>query len=121
MIAHTASHVSFAQADPEPILRLAVRGTEGVLSSAVKHAGPQLKIAILASSAMAVASPDKPQDYVYTEADWNTFATELVEKRGKDTPGNVTYAASKTVAEQAFWKFQAKAEPPFAMAAINPA
>ncbi len=103
------------------MIRLAVSGTEGVLASALGHAGPQLKAVIFASSAMAVASPDKPQDYVYTEADWNTFAVDQVQKLGKDTPGNVTYAASKAKAEMAFWKFEAEAKPPFAMTAISPA
>jgi len=103
------------------MMRAAVQGTESLLRSALTRAGPQLKTVILASSAQAVASPDKPQNYVYTEADWNNFALEQVEKLGKATPGALSYAASKTAGEKAFWNFRDEFKPSFAMTAICPA
>jgi len=59
-------------------------------------------------------------DYTYTEADWNNFAEPLVERLGKDTPSGAIYAASKTAAERAVWKFREEHKPKFTVTVLNP-
>ncbi len=104
------------------MIRDAVQATLTVLESALHHAGPQLKSVVLASSTLAVASADKPADYVFSEADWNTFAPAQVAKLGVATPGNVTYSAGKVAAERAFWQFRDEHKAlPFALTAVCPA
>jgi nucleoside-diphosphate-sugar epimerase len=100
-------------------LQLAIRGTRGILESALT-AGPQLENVILAASLLSIWEPNRP-GYVFTEADWNEWAPAQVKLLGKETPGNVTYMAGKVAAERAFWRFQQEEKPAFSMAAVNPA
>jgi len=117
-IAHMASPVSLAFTDPEPVLHAALNGTITILNSALK-AGPQLKTVVVASSIAAVKT-NHPAPYTLSEKDWNNFAESEVERLGKETPGPFIYAASKTAAEKAFWKFRDEKKPNFTMTAINP-
>jgi nucleoside-diphosphate-sugar epimerase len=72
-------------------------------------------------SSIAAVIPDLgDEDTTLTEADWNNWAEPMVTKMGKDTPSAVIYAASKTAAEKAFWKFKEEKKPGFTMTAINP-
>lgn len=117
-IAHLASPVSFYFTDPEPIIRTAVHGTQSILTSALS-AGPQLKSFIYLSSIAAVLNATPPP-YAFTERDWNNVAEAKVAELGKNTPGPTIYAASKTAAEKAFWKFKEEKRPSFTMTTLNP-
>lgn len=118
-IAHLASPMSLAPTDPEPVIRTAVGATVGVLQSAAKEAG--VKSVVLMSSFLAVrGTKPEGQPAVYTEADWNEWAEPMVAKLGKNTPGLVTYIASKVAAERAFWRFRTEHAPRFTMTAVNP-
>lgn len=47
-------------------------------------------------------------------------AEATVAELGRNAPGAVIYAASKTAAEKAFWAFRDERKPSFAMTALNP-
>lgn len=105
-------------------MRAAVEGTLSLLHSALDHAGPQLKAFVLAgsSAAMGLRSPDDKTSS-FTEGDWNDAAVKTAQELGKDTPGRLIYAASKTAAERAFWSFhqETQGQRLFSMTAVNPA
>ena len=117
-IAHLASPVSFHFDDPEPIMKAAVDGTTTILNSALK-AGPQLKKFVQLSSIVAIMN-GAPAPYTLTEKDWNGFAEPQVKEKGKQTPGPITYMASKTASEKALWKFKDENKPSFTITALNP-
>ncbi|KAF5000747.1 hypothetical protein FGRMN_1515 [Fusarium graminum] len=117
-IAHLAAGVSFSFTDPEPVLEVAIRGTESILESALTE--PSVKTVVLMSSIAAIASIDQKLPHRFTEADWNDAALGAVKKLGKETPGPLIYLASKVAGERAFWKFRDERKPPFTMTALNP-
>ncbi|KAJ4386002.1 hypothetical protein N0V93_008893 [Gnomoniopsis smithogilvyi] len=123
-ICHLASPISLQFTDPAPVMHAAVQGTLSLLNSALHNAGPHLKAFVLAgsSSSMGLHSLDKT-DKIYTEADWNDAVLDVVNDLGKEAPGRLIYAASKTAAEKAFWKFRQETEEKrkFSMTVINPA
>ena len=86
----------------------AIHGTTTLLASALKKAGSQLEAVVITSSVVAVTNP-KEGAYTFTEKDFASFALEKVlrdREEGVTTPGGVLYAASKTAAERAVWKFR---------------
>ncbi|KAH6653078.1 hypothetical protein BKA67DRAFT_536775 [Truncatella angustata] len=116
-VAHLATPVSFSFTDANYVVGTAVKGSKSILESAFKE--PGVKHFVLMSSVVAILG-EKPQGYVFTEADWNEQAPDLVAKLGNETPGPVIYSASKTLAERDFWKFREERKPNFTMTAINP-
>jgi len=94
VVFHTASPFPAGPVkDPQrELIDPALQGTLNVLRSVDKS--PSVRRVVLTSSVAAIAR-GKPAEYVYSEKDWNTVST--VEKEG--------YARSKTVAEEAAWKF----------------
>ncbi|KAK3319571.1 hypothetical protein B0T19DRAFT_388371 [Cercophora scortea] len=116
-IAHLAAPVAMSFTDPEPVMKAAIEGTTRVLKSAIKE--PSIKSFVFMSSVAAIRS-EKPDGYVFTEADWNTQAEDIVAQQGKDAPGPVIYYASKTAAEKALWKFRDEYKPKFTVTALNP-
>jgi len=92
---HVASPFPTDTRDFENDLRKpAVDGTLNVLTSAV--AEPSVKRVVLLSSVAAVYCPPvKKEKSTFTEADWDSTATET----------NFPYFLSKRLAEQAAWKF----------------
>ncbi len=94
LVCHIASSVRLFAKDPQrDIVDVAVKGTGHVLS-AVRRVGAARRV-VLTSSIAAAAGYDKPDSYVFTEADWNETADLKV------TP----YLLSKTLAERAAWAF----------------
>lgn len=71
---------------------------------------------------MGLRSPDDKTS-TFTEEDWNDDAVETARRLGKDTPGRLIYAASKTAAERAYWNFhqETQGQRHFSMTAVNPA
>lgn len=85
----------------------AVRGTETLLASALK-AGSQLTSVVMTSSVVAIVNP-KEGPHTFTEKDFASFALEKSFKdkeEGVTSPGSQLYAASKTAADRAVWKFR---------------
>ncbi len=80
---------------------------------------PKVRSFVFMSSIAAVRSVQEG-DYTFTEKDWNTQAEALVAAKGKDAPSPAIYAASKTAAEKALWKFRDEHKPSFAVTAVNP-
>ncbi|GKT55847.1 NAD dependent epimerase/dehydratase [Colletotrichum tofieldiae] len=120
-IAHLASPVDFTNTNAEQVLGTALKGTLGILDSAVKE--PGLKSFVYMSSIVAVrGSSPRFQGRVVTEADWNDDAEEALQKAGKDATGHQIYVASKVKAERAFWEFRERNQSriSFSMTAINP-
>ncbi|KAH6904335.1 D-lactaldehyde dehydrogenase [Coprinopsis sp. MPI-PUGE-AT-0042] len=101
-IAHTASPVPTGQIQvPAELIDPAVKGTTGILKSAIKNA-PGLQRIVTTSSIAAVMNSD-PKQSVFTENDWNDAAVKNVEEKGVDAGGMAVYQASKTLAERAAW------------------
>jgi len=74
------------------------------------------------SSVAAAITPFEEGPHVYTEKDWNrTSYDEIMQwKEGEPINGPVAYAASKTAAEQALFKFQKDVSPKFTVNSILP-
>lgn len=117
-IAHLAAGVSLSFTDPDPVLEVAIRGTEGVLESALNE--PSVKTVVLMSSIAAITAINQEMPYRFTEADWNDAALAAVKKLGKESSGGLIYTASKVAGERAFWKFRDERKPSFTMTALNP-
>ncbi|RSH88686.1 methylglyoxal reductase (NADPH-dependent) gre2 [Saitozyma podzolica] len=120
-VAHTASPFYTSNVkDPQELIGPAVKGTTGVLKSIQKH-NPNVQRVVITSSVAAVMSTDsKPAPYIYTEKDWNEDSIPHVEKNGLESNGGESYRASKTLAEQAFWKFIEDEKLSWDGATINP-
>ncbi|KAJ3719624.1 D-lactaldehyde dehydrogenase [Lentinula guzmanii] len=100
-IAHTASPVNFSTVDPQDLIQPAVRGIKSILRSATqKGSNPR----------------------IFSEDDWNTQSVAWVERDGKDAHPITKYRASKTLAEQAAWKFveENKATIKWDLVVLNP-
>ncbi|GKT43445.1 putative uncharacterized oxidoreductase [Colletotrichum spaethianum] len=120
-IAHLASPVDFTNTNAEQVIGTALKGTLGILESAIEQ--PGLKSFVYMSSIVAIrGSSPQYQGRVVTEADWNDEAEEVLQKAGKDAAGHQIYVASKVKAERAFWEFREKNKSRinFSMTAINP-
>ncbi|KAI0759540.1 NAD(P)-binding protein [Trametes elegans] len=100
-IVHIASPMTLAIENPSEIIGPAVNGTINLLRSATTH-GTDVRRIVLTSSIKAVVGD---QAKVYTESDWNDHAVKQVETKGKDANKTDIYAASKTLAERAAWKY----------------
>ncbi|RYP56752.1 hypothetical protein DL771_011620 [Monosporascus sp. 5C6A] len=117
-IIHTASPTDVSgTTDAAEVIRRAVSSTIAVLHSAEK-AGPQLQSVVYMSSCAAIFNTP-PEVKVHTERDWNTTSEALVDRLGSEAGALVGYAASKTAAEKAFWKFRDERKPGFALAAVQ--
>ncbi|THH07730.1 hypothetical protein EW145_g3173, partial [Phellinidium pouzarii] len=102
-IEHTASPLSFRVDDPEEIIAPAVKGTVGILESALKHAGPQFKRVVVTSSTAAIEDPTSKG--MLSEKDWNEGDIVSVREKGRDATQVAKYRASKSLAEKAAWDF----------------
>ncbi|KAI0262294.1 D-lactaldehyde dehydrogenase [Gloeopeniophorella convolvens] len=122
-IAHTASPFHFNVTEPEAeLITPAVKGTTGILNSALRH-GSTVKRIVITSSVVAVwtvITDSKP--HTFSENDWNDDAVERVKAHGKDAGAFHIYGASKTLAERAAWDFVAahKSEISWDLVTINP-
>jgi nucleoside-diphosphate-sugar epimerase len=120
-ILHTASPINFSLPKYEDFLIPAVNGTVSILKAAKSHAGPQLE-AVTITSSMSAIFPTQSTDptYSYTHKDWNTYAENKIKELGSEASKPFWYAASKTAAERAVWKFTEDEKPPFAVVVVNP-
>ncbi|KAI5477460.1 D-lactaldehyde dehydrogenase [Pseudohyphozyma bogoriensis] len=121
-IEHTASPFTYEMNDPwEDLIHPAVNGTLALLNAALME--PKVKRVVITSSIAAIMDP-KEGYYTFTENDWNEASVPLVEKCGKEAGASQAYRASKTLAEQAAWKFvkdyTVDGKAPFDITTVNP-
>ena len=122
-VVHTASIFTL---DPNPhnVIPGSVTGTVNALEAAAKE--PSVKRVVLTSSSLAatVPVPNNPNIKVTTET-WNDMVVELAYRDDKGPPYEPeralpVYAASKTLAEKAAWKFMDEKKPSFVFNAVLP-
>ncbi|KAJ7490816.1 D-lactaldehyde dehydrogenase [Mycena latifolia] len=119
-IEHTASPFHFNADDPAELFEPAIKGTVGILESALKY-GKSVKRVVVTSSTVAVMNlSTEPQ--VLDELSWNDDAVRDVEEKGRASAARVKYGASKTLAERAAWDFvkQHRSEIGWDLSVMNP-
>lgn len=123
-IIHLASPVSFNAKDPQELIEPAIKGTVGILQSALTH-GKRVKRVVITSSLVAAvsmvdyrASPDKAWNL--SEVDWNESSVGRVNELGLASQPSDKYAASKILAEKAAWKFVETEKPSFDLVTVLP-
>ncbi|KZW00143.1 NAD(P)-binding protein [Exidia glandulosa HHB12029] len=103
-IVHMASPVGLHAVEPSEYIDPAVKGATGILESALKHAGAQLKRVVITSSCAAVLDFStviaNPNDDT-----WNERVVRECEEKGREADPLSKYSASKVLAEKAVWKF----------------
>ncbi|KAF8873079.1 D-lactaldehyde dehydrogenase [Infundibulicybe gibba] len=119
-IHHVASPIVLEIDHPQKILQPAIRGTVGILESALKF-GPSVKRIIITSSLAAISQLLK-EPATYSENNWNDESVEELERLGDKISTGSAYRASKTLAEKAAWKFceDHKHEVGWDLVSINP-
>ncbi|KAF8874581.1 D-lactaldehyde dehydrogenase [Gymnopilus junonius] len=120
-IEHMASPVTFSAVEPDEYISPAIKGTLGILKSALKFGTNVKRIVITSSVAAIYGTPPKPE-HVFDETSWGDESVKIVEEIGKDAPGVVKYRASKTLAEKAAWEFfnQHKSEVQWDLVTLHP-
>ncbi|EJD07758.1 NAD-binding protein [Fomitiporia mediterranea MF3/22] len=105
-IEHTASPFHFNADDPDELIGPAVKGTIGMLESALKFGGSQLKRVAVTSSCASILNPSSTG--VLNEESWNEESIAIVKEKGREAPAQEKYRASKSLAEKAAWDFVEK-------------
>ncbi|PBK61525.1 D-lactaldehyde dehydrogenase [Armillaria solidipes] len=119
-IAHTASPFHLNAVDPQELIGPAVKGTVGMLASALKNGSSVQRIVVTSSCASVLHVSPEPK--VFSEVDWNEQSIKEVEEQGKGASGIAKYRASKTLAEKAAWDFykKHKSEIKWDLSVVNP-
>ncbi|PPQ72545.1 hypothetical protein CVT25_004879, partial [Psilocybe cyanescens] len=106
--------------DPQIYIQPAVKGTVGILESAMKY-GTNVKRVVVTSSVAAILR-NITVPTVLDENDWGDEWVKIVEEKGRDAPSLYKYFASKVLSEQAAWEFYEnhKAKLGWELVVINP-
>lgn len=115
-IMHTASPIDFSLTTVDDYMIPAVNGNISILNSTLS-AGPQLVSFVLTSSVAAIVDISKPDDYAFTEDDWNVNGEVVARKEFRAGPA---YGASKAASERAMWHWKEMHSPSFSLSAVNP-
>ena len=83
----------------------ALNGCQGLLSSALAHAGPQLESLVFLSTA-AVSGDPRIKPSRRSENDWKRLAESRRISLGREASAAFMYQASKTLAECMLWRFR---------------
>ncbi|TFK47435.1 D-lactaldehyde dehydrogenase [Heliocybe sulcata] len=105
-IEHTASPFHFKASEPDELISPAVKGTVGILNSALKFGTNVKRVVVTSSCAAVLEILNHPK--VFNESDWDEQCIRNVQEKGKDSNPGDWYRASKTLAEKAAWDFVAK-------------
>ncbi|KAK9761308.1 hypothetical protein K7432_013887 [Basidiobolus ranarum] len=91
---HTASPVITRKLDDpqKQLIEPAIEGTRNIINESIKS--DSVTTIVLTSSVAAVKNQQKPEDYVFSEKDWNDESSQEISP----------YALSKTLAEKEAWK-----------------
>lgn len=105
VVAHTATITSFSP-DPNDVIPQAIAFAENALKSAYKETSVKRFVLTSSSSAAVLSAPGAPGIEVLEDT-WNESAVKAAWAEPPYTPerGGVVYAASKTEAEKAVWKY----------------
>ncbi|KAJ9602511.1 hypothetical protein H2200_013054 [Cladophialophora chaetospira] len=119
-IVHVASDLSF-DTDVEKVVSTTVAGTMNCLEAAAQN--PSIKSVVYTSSSTAALIPEPDKQGVVVEKDtWNEKAVQAA--RSSQTPAArlpyTIYAASKTEAERALWRWTEEHRPSFAVNSVVP-
>jgi nucleoside-diphosphate-sugar epimerase len=117
-VIHTASPTDM-QSDPYKVIPSLVAGIESILESCMKE--PKVKRFVYTSSSTAACLPIPGRKLHLDRSSWNDEAVKSAweEPHAKEKAYTV-YAASKTEAERAMWKFSKEREPAFVVNSILP-
>lgn len=118
-IIHTAS-VMTRSPNPNEVIPDVVAGATNILKSAATE--PSVKRFVFTSSSTAATLPKPGKKFQIDASTWNDEAVELAWKPPPYDPSRTftVYAASKTQAERAVWKFVQENNPHFVVNAVNP-
>lgn len=81
------------------LIKPAVQGTVGILTSALNH-GKEVKRIVITSSCGAIGEDRQDPVQVFDESNWGDDYVQQVREQGKDAPFMSKYKASKTLAER---------------------
>lgn len=106
--------------DPENVIPVVVKGAVNAATSAAKQAS--VKRFVYTSSSTAIAGAKPNVEFTISTDDWNDEAVEAAWKPPPYEAGRewITYAASKTLAEQEMWKFVKEQKPGFVLNSVLP-
>lgn len=106
--------------DPNKVIPAVVNGAVNVATSATKQASVKRFVYTSSSSAITTAKPNV--EFTISTDDWNNEAVEAAWKPPPYEAGREwqTYGASKTLAEQAMWKFVKEQNPGFVLNCVLP-
>ncbi|KAK3682882.1 hypothetical protein B0T22DRAFT_472171 [Podospora appendiculata] len=118
-IVHVASPMTF-DPDPSKVIPQTVAGATGLLRAAALE--PSVKRFVYTSSAATVFEHEAGTPAHITKDSWNNRAVKAAWAPPPHGPiqGAVVYAASKTEAERAIWKFVDEETPAFAVNSVLP-
>ncbi|KAK3332675.1 hypothetical protein B0T19DRAFT_490649 [Cercophora scortea] len=118
-IVHVASPLTF-DPDPEKVIPQTIAGATGLLHAAARE--PSVKRFVYTSSAATVFEHEIGTPIHLTKDSWNNRAVKTAWSPPPYEPirGAVVYAASKTQAEQAIWKFVDEEKPSFVVNSVLP-
>jgi len=117
-IIHTASPIGFSLKTVDEFMVPAVNGVKRILESVkTTDSGKRMGAFVLTSSVAAIVDFTKPDDYDFSEEDWNENGERIA--REKFMPGPA-YGASKAAAERALWNWREENQPSFSVSAVNP-
>jgi nucleoside-diphosphate-sugar epimerase len=81
----------------------AVKGTLGILTSALKHGGSRIqRIVVTSTGGTIVGDPGRTQR-TFSELDWNDQSVEEVNQKGIAASGMHKYKNSKVLAERGWY------------------
>ncbi|KAF2167809.1 hypothetical protein M409DRAFT_53773 [Zasmidium cellare ATCC 36951] len=118
-VIHVASDTTFGT-DPNVVVKPTVAGVLSIVRSAAKT--PSVKRFVLTSSSTAVTLPKPGKEFSVGVDDWDQEAIDIAWAPPPYTNERAfpVYAASKTEAEKAFWKFVKEEKPGFVANSILP-
>ncbi|KAI0158674.1 hypothetical protein BJ166DRAFT_528047 [Pestalotiopsis sp. NC0098] len=119
-IVHMSSPLNFSP-NPKEVVPPAVEGATSILRSAIKEL--QIQRFVFTSSSTSTSLPNPGVKFHIDKNTWNTEVDEFADFDPPYKPENAfkVYAASKTRAERAVWKFAKEERPHFVINCINPA
>lgn len=118
-MAHLASNVSFSP-DPNVVIPETITGALNILKSASRE--PSVKRVVYTSSAITTGFGESNTPYSVPTDSWNDLASKLAwaPPPYEDDRKYLVYAASKTEAERACWKFVEEEKPHFEFSTVLP-
>lgn len=118
-IIHLASVVTFSP-DPNQVIPQTIAGSTNILKSAMKESS--VRRVVFTSSSSAATLPNPGEKKILNKDTWNDLALQLAWADPPYTAERAypVYAASKTEAERAVWKFVDEQKPNYVVNCVLP-